>query len=530
MTTLRSHVCGRWVEPRGGFAPLYDPCTEEVIAQTSTAGIDFRETLAFARETGGPLLRGLTFAERAGVLDAMYRALYAARDDLITDSVRNTGTTGKDAKFDVDGATGVLKYYASLGAGLGDRRILADGEGVPLGRSPRFWGQHVRVPLDGAAVLINAFNFPLWGFAEKAAAAILAGVPVIVKPATSTAFVTARGFEHMVAAKAVPEGVVSLICGSSGDLLDALGSQDVVAFTGSAATALTIRSNRNLLRSGTRVNIEADSLNAAVLAPDAGPGSDTWKLFLHDVRREITQKSGQKCTAVRRLFVPGERAGDVQEALSELLAETVTGNPAAGSVTMGPLSTRDQLEDAVAGIRELRVESDLVYGTGDRIDGAEAEAGKGFFFGPTLLRSRDAGKAEIVHRREVFGPAATILPYDGSAAAAARLVARADGSLVTSVYSDDEAFVGDFLARGGSYSGRLYLGSQKMAEHAFGSGVALPQSLHGGPGRAGGGEELGGLRALDLYTQRVALQGGRRMVQALAGEITSARPGPTLRP
>jgi oxepin-CoA hydrolase/3-oxo-5,6-dehydrosuberyl-CoA semialdehyde dehydrogenase len=518
MTTLRSHVRGQWVEPSGGFTPLVDPSTEEAIARTSTAGIDFRETLDFARKTGGALLRGMTFAERAGVLDAMYKALYAARDDLIADSVRNTGTTRKDAKFDVDGATGVFKFYASLGAELGNRRVLADGEGVQLGRSPRFWGQHVRVPLDGAAVLINAFNFPLWGFAEKAAAAILAGVPVIIKPATSTAYVTARGFEHMVEAKAVPDGAASLLCGSSGDLLEALGSQDVVAFTGSAATAMKIRSRENLLRSGTRINIEADSLNAAVLGPDVEPGSDTWKLFLQDVRREITQKTGQKCTAVRRVFVPADRADAAEHALAELLGETVTGNPLDDSVTMGPLSTRDQLEDAVAGIRELLAESDLVLGAGERIDGVGAAAGKGFFFGPTLLRSRDSAAAQAVHHREVFGPSATILPYDGAAAEAARLVARADGCLVTSVYSDDEAFAADFLAGGGSYSGRLYLGSQKMAEHAFGSGVALPQSLHGGPGRAGGGEELGGLRALSLYMQRVALQGGRRMVQTLAGE------------
>ena len=248
------------------------------------------------------------------------------------------------------------------------------------------------------------------------------------------------------------------------------------------------------------------------------PGSETWKLFLQDVRREMVQKTGQKCTAVRRIFIPADQADAVQEGLIEFLAETVTGDPADASVTMGPLSTGDQLQDTLAGIRELAAEAKIVYGTGERMDGVGAEAGKGYFVGPTLLRAAGAKDARVAHEREVFGPVATLLPYDGDPGEAADLVARGGGSLVTSVYSDDQGFVDRFVARGGAYSGRLYLGSEKMAEQAFGSGVAMPQSMHGGPGRAGGGEELGGLGALNLYTQRVALQGGRRMVETLAGE------------
>jgi 3,4-dehydroadipyl-CoA semialdehyde dehydrogenase len=517
MKTLKSHVCGQWFEPKGELAELYDPCTEEPIAGASTAGIDFQEALDYARNEGGTRLRKMTFAERGAVLEGMYKALIEAREPLIDASLTNTGSTRKDAKFDVDGAAGVLKYYSYLAGKLGDSRVLVDGEGAKLGRSARFWGQHIRVPLEGAAVLINAFNFPLWGYAEKAAASILAGIPVIIKPATSTAFVTECGYEIMVNAGAVPDGVASLISGSAGDLLNRLGSQDVVAFTGSSGTAMKIRSNENLLRSNTRVNVEADSLNAAVLGPDLEPGAEAWKLFLMDVRREVTQKSGQKCTAVRRIFVPKDRADEIQAELIASLNEVVVGNPMDSSVTMGPLATADQLKDTIDGAKALSADAEMVHGTGDRVDGVGAESGKGYFFGPTLFRAEDGRNASGAHEREVFGPVATILPYDGSATEAARLVAMGGGCLVTSVYSDDNAFVGEFIAEGGSHSGRLYLGSEKMAEQAFGSGIAMPQSMHGGPGRAGFGEELGDLRALNLYTQRVALQGGHRMIQSLIG-------------
>ena len=518
MKILKSHVCGQWYEPSGGLTELYDPCTEEPIAAASTEGIDFQEALDYARTEGGGALRKMSFVERGAVLEGMYKALLDAREPLIDASLKNTGSTRKDAKFDVDGATGVLKYYSYLAGKLGDGRILVDGEGTKLGRSARFWGQHVRVPLEGAAVFINAFNFPLWGFAEKAAASILAGMPVIIKPATSTAFVTEYGFEIMVEAGAVPDGVASLISGSAGDLLNRLGSQDVVAFTGSSGTAMKIRSNENLLRSNTRVNVEADSLNAAVMGADVEPGSEVWKLFLMDVRREVTQKTGQKCTAVRRIFVPKDKADAVQEELIQSLNEVIVGNPMDSSVTMGPLATADQLQDTIAGVTALAAEAVIVHGSGDRVDGVGVDPGKGYFFGTTLLRAEDGRSASGAHEREVFGPVATILPYDGSPAEAADLVALGGGCLVTSIYSDDNDYVGEFIAEGGSHSGRLYLGSEKMAEQAFGSGVVMPQSMHGGPGRAGFGEELGDLRALNFYTQRIALQGGHRMIQTLVGE------------
>jgi oxepin-CoA hydrolase/3-oxo-5,6-dehydrosuberyl-CoA semialdehyde dehydrogenase len=457
----------------------------------------------------------MTFPERGAVLERMVKALHGAREELLDVSVENTGTTRKDAKFDVDGATAVLQFYASLAGSLGDRRALVDGDGFALGRSARFWGQHVRVPLQGAAVFINAYNFPVWGYAEKLGPAILAGMPVIIKPATSTAFTTEASFVKLVEQAEIPDGVVSLVCGSPGDLLDRLGSQDVVAFTGSARTALAIRGNPRLLAAGTRVNVEADSLNAAVLGPDVEPGTETWNLFVKDVLREIVQKTGQKCTAIRRVFVPEDKADLVQDALAERLAETVTGDPADDTVTMGPLCTAAQLEDALAGLRDLQTEADLVHGAASRISGVGAVPGKGYFLGPVLLRARDSGRR--VHEREVFGPVATILPYSGDASEVAGLVARAEGTLVVSLYSDDDAFAAAYLENGGAYTGRLYLGSEKMAAQAYGSGAANPLCLHGGPGRAGGGEELGGVRALHLYTQRLALQGGKRMVLNLSG-------------
>jgi 3,4-dehydroadipyl-CoA semialdehyde dehydrogenase len=517
MKTLRSYVCGSWHEARSGFVSLVNPSTEEEIARASSEGVDFGAVLAHARERGGPALRALTFAQRGQLLKEMSKVLRDNRDELLALSALNTGTTKSDGSFDIDGASGTLAYYAMLSKSLGDRPFLVEGEGVQLARSEAFWARHVLVPRQGVAVHINAFNFPAWGFAEKAACALLAGMPVVTKPATSTALVTERCVELMIEAGILPEGALQLIAGSTGDLLDHLGPQDVLAFTGSADTARHLRSKANLLAACTRVNVEADSLNAAVLGPDVADGSVTWELFLKDVLREMTQKAGQKCTAVRRILVPAERAGAVQDALIDHLSKVVTGNPADPSVTMGPLPTTGQLEDAVRGVGELARSARIVHGTGQRIEGAGSPEGKGYFFGPTLLRADDARQAGAVHDREVFGPVATLLPYEGTPEAAAEIVALGGGTLVTSVYTDDSAWLGTFLANGGTYTGRIYVGSEGSAPEAPGSGAALPQALHGGPGRAGGGEELGGLVGVKLYLQRVAVQGSRGLVDGVVG-------------
>ncbi len=515
MKTLRSYVGGSWHEAKSGFTTLVDPSTEEEIARASSEGSDFGAVLDHAREHGGSALRAMTFAQRAALLKEMSRVLREHRDELLDLSARNTGTTRPDGSFDVDGASGTLAYYASLGKGLGERAFLSEGEGVQLAKTEGFYGRHILVPRPGVAVHINAFNFPAWGFAEKAACALLAGMPVITKPATATAMVTKRCIELLVEAGVLPDGALQLIVGSTGDLLDRLGPQDVLAFTGSADTARNLRSRGNLLAANTRVNVEADSLNAAVLGPDVQDGSATFGLFLKDVVREMTQKTGQKCTAVRRILVPSGQIDAVQDALVAKLSEVVVGNPADPAVRMGPLATADQLADTLRGIGELKEAARIVHGTGERTDGAGAPAGKGFFLQPTLLRGDDARNAGPVHQREVFAPVATLLPYDGGAGDAAEIVALGGGTLVTSAYTDDTAWAGDFVARGGGGTGRIYIGSESSAADAPGSGAALPQTLHGGPGRAGGGEELGGLVGVKLYLQRVAVQGSKTLVDGL---------------
>jgi 3,4-dehydroadipyl-CoA semialdehyde dehydrogenase len=515
--TLRSFVGGSWHEAESGFVPLVDPATEEEIGRASSTGVEFAAALEWARHEGGPALRRRTIAERGALLKAMSKALREHRDELLDLSRRNNGTTATDGAFDIDGATGTLAYYAAVAKGLGERKTLVEGEGIQLSRTEGFWGQHLLVPKHGAAVHINAFNFPAWGFAEKAACALAAGMPIITKPATATALVAERCVEIIVEAGLLPAGALQLISGSTGNLLDLMGPQDVLAFTGSAATALGLRRQQNLLAANTRFNLEADSLNAAILGPSVSPETTTMSLFLDDVVREMTQKAGQKCTAVRRIVVPADRLETVQRALEERLAEVVAGNTADESVTMGPLATAGQLEDAVRGVAELGAEAELVFGSGERIDGVGAEPGRGFFFGPTLLQAADAYKAASVHQREVFGPVATLLAYDGTAAAAAEINALAGGTLVTSIYDDEPAWIGELVSLAGGTTGRIYIGSEAAAAEAPGSGVALPQTLHGGPGRAGGGEELGGLVGVKLYMQRVALQGSRAMVEDLAG-------------
>src|SRR5438309_3863211 len=332
MKTLRSFVEGRWIEGKEPFATLVNPATEQPLARTSSAGIDFGADVEFGRSQGGPALRELTFAQRGALLGSWSKALHAARDELIALSMENGGNTRSDAKFDIDGAIATLAHYAELGAQLGSMRALRDGDAVQLGRTARYAGIHLWVPRDGLAVHINAFNCPAWGTCEKAACALLAGMPILSKPATSTALVAWRTAE--LGAEILPRGAFQFVCGSPGDLLDQLGPQDVVAFTGSSQTAGKLR--EQLARRGARLNVEADSLNAAVLGPDVQPGSATWDVFVQDVVRDITQKAGQKCTAVRRIFVAGDRLSAAQEALVERLAQVRVGDPVrSADVTMG---------------------------------------------------------------------------------------------------------------------------------------------------------------------------------------------------
>jgi len=513
MITLRSHLEGRWVE---GASPqtLVNPATEEPLARAGSAGLGLAAALEFARRTGGPALRALTFAQRGHLLQAMADALQARRDELLDLAVRNGGNTRSDAKFDVDGATFTLSAYAELGQGLGEARFLVDGEGISLARSPRFHGQHLMVPRRGVAVHVNAFNFPAWGLAEKAAVALLAGVPVVSKPASSSAMVAHRIVEILIEKQVLPPGALSLLVGGPGELLDHLGPQDVVAFTGSSDTGARIRVLPQVIRNSVRVNVEADSLNATVLGPDADPGSETYEFFLKDVVRDMTQKAGQKCTAIRRVTVPAAVADRVRDDLVDRLRTITVGNPAHEGVRMGPVATAGQLEDVRRGIDLLARDGRLVHGEA-ALRPVGVEPGRGFFVGPVLLEVEPGADAPSVHSHEVFGPVATVVPYSGGATEAAEIVARGRGGLVSSVYSEDAAFTSQVVMELAPFHGRIFLGSAKIAEMSPGPGTVLPLLVHGGPGRAGGGEELGGLRGLAFYLQRVALEGSRPTIEKI---------------
>ncbi|MBK8181085.1 MAG: 3,4-dehydroadipyl-CoA semialdehyde dehydrogenase [Planctomycetes bacterium] len=517
MQTLESLVLGRPVSGTAAPVQLFNPSTEEAVAEIRSGGIDFGAVLAYARGSGGPALRALSFAERGALLKALSAAIHAERENLIELSILNAGTPRGDAKFDIDGATGTLAYYAALGESLGDRRVLADGDGAQLGRTARFWGQHVLVPRHGAAVHINAFNFPAWNMMEKAACALLAGVPVVEKPGTSTALLAARIARIVHDSGLLPAGAWQFIAGSVGDLFDHLGAQDAIAFTGSSRTAAVVRGHRNVVAKNVRVNLEADSLNAAVLAPDVESSSETYALFLSNVALDMTQKSGQKCTAVRRILVPKERVAEVRADLVAALGKVKLGDPAAADTRMGPLASKAQFDDVRAGIGRLASHAEIACG------GSQPARERGYFLAPTLLVARDA-HGEIFHADEVFGPVASLLPYSGSAEEAAALVALGGGGLVASAYSNSSEWAERIVLDLAPWHGRLWLGSDRMAEQSLPPGMVLPASIHGGPGRAGGGEELGGLRGLAFYQQRTALQGFKSQVAAFAPpEAAAAR-------
>jgi len=501
MIQLRSYLGGQWVAGSGSPQTLLNPATEEPLANASSGGLDLRGALEHARARGGPALRALTFAERGALLKAMADAMQGERDRLIELGIANGGNTRSDAKFDVDGAIGTLLEYSEISKALGARKFLVDGEGIQLGRSARFHGQHISVPRQGVAVHINAFNFPAWGFAEKTAVALLAGMPVLAKPATSSAMVAHRIMEILAEKKILPEGALSLLVGAPGELVSLLGAQDVLAFTGSGDTGARIRSAKNVIEHSIRINIEADSLNAAVLGADVEPRSDMYELFLKDVVRDMTQKAGQKCTAIRRIVVPKEVLDEVKSDLIELLGTVKVGNPADEDVRMGPLATASQLSDAREGV--ARLGGKLAFGS------LSPFPHKGFFTTPVLVEA----PGDAVHEHEVFGPVASLLPYEKNPG---QIVAKGNGGLVSSIYAEDQGFLEQVVMDIAPYHGRVFLGHPKI-ELSPGPGTVLPQLVHGGPGRAGGGEELGGPRGLAFYLQRVALEGSRPVIQKLLG-------------
>lgn len=516
MQHLSSYLCDTWQAGTGPGNPLHNATNGAVLATASTRGLDLAAALQHARTVGGPNLRKLTFAERAAVLSAMSEALHSNREELIAISIANTGSTRKDAKFDIDGASGTLAFYAGLGRKLGvdgdgGGRWLLDGEQVRISRSKRFMGQHVLTPRVGVAIHINAFNFPCWNLAEKAACALLAGMPVLSKPATSTALPAERAMQLWVEGGFLPAGALSLLAGSVSDLLDFVGPQDCITFTGSGNTGQRIKSHPRVLALNVPVNVEADSLNAAVLGPDVGPGDETFEMFIGEVSTEMTHKAGQKCTAIRRILVPVDRLDDVLEALGERLGNAVVGDPAERVTTVGPLATAGQQRDIKAGVAALNQAAERVWGDADAVPAG------GYHVAPQLFVARGGKDAAYVHEHEVFGPVATVLPYSGDAAEAVEIVAAGGGGLVASVFSDDADWAGEVVLGIAPWNGRVLWGSRKVHDQSTGHGTVMPGLVHGGPGKAGGGEELGGERGLRFYMQRTAIQGDTSLLRRLLG-------------
>jgi 3,4-dehydroadipyl-CoA semialdehyde dehydrogenase len=514
---LKNFVGGQWVAGTGAATALHDPVTGEALVAVSSAGLDLAGAFRFAREEGGAALRALTFGQRAALLKAIGQVLTANRDDYFKIATANSGTTTADSAVDIDGAIYTVgqfaRWGAELGQALGDSKVCPDGDAVPLAKDGAFQSRHVRVPTRGVALFINAFNFPSWGLWEKAAPALLAGVPVIVKPATATAWLTQRMVADVVAAGVLPAGALSVICGSSAGLLDQLQPFDVLSFTGSAETAALIRSHPTVVANSVRVNIEADSLNSALLMPDCDVGSEAFELFVREVVREMTVKSGQKCTAIRRAFVPQALYAAAAEAISARLKKITVGNPRNEAVRMGALVSREQLRSVLDGIEALSAQTEVLH-DGRSTPLVDADAAVAACIGPTLLGAPDPDTSDLVHRIEVFGPCATLMPYRDLAHAAA-LIRRGEGSLVASLYGADPAALAGMAAELADSHGRVHVVTPDVAKLHSGHGNVMPQSLHGGPGRAGGGEELGGLRALAFYQRRAAVQASPAVLAAL---------------
>ncbi|MBU1359475.1 MAG: 3,4-dehydroadipyl-CoA semialdehyde dehydrogenase [Gammaproteobacteria bacterium] len=510
---LSNYVSGRWQAGTGAGTVLLDPVLGDELVRVDATGLDLPAAFGFARQTGGAALRALGYRERAALLGEIVKVLQANRDAYYEIATANSGTVKNDSAVDIDGAIFTLGQYAKWGAALGDARALRDGDAARLGKEPVFMSQHLQVPTPGVALFINAFNFPSWGLWEKAAPALLSGVPVIVKPGTSTAWLTQRMVRDVVEAGVLPAGALSVICGSSQGLLDALEGFDVLSFTGSAETGAQIRSHDAVTRRSVRVNIEADSLNSAILMPDAAPGSDAFNLLVREVVREMTVKSGQKCTAIRRVMVPEAMFDAAAEAIGAKLAGITVGNPRNESVRMGSLVSRAQLNSVREGLNELKAQAEVLH-DGSQQALVDADPAVAACIGPVLLGVRDADVALRVHDLEVFGPVATLMPYRDVDHAVA-LAHRGQGSLVSSLYGADDAALGRAAVALAASHGRVHVVTPGVAKEQTGHGNVMPMSLHGGPGRAGGGAELGGLRALDFYHRRSAVQASPAVLAAL---------------
>lgn len=517
---INSFAAGEWVTPGAGARSISSAITGEVIAEAGNNALDVQGMLDYARNVGGPALRAMTFHDRARMLKALAAHLSQYKQALYDISF-DTGAIQSDHLIDIDGGIGTMFVFASKGRReLPDAHVYLDGDIEMLSRNGTFLGQHICTPMQGVAVHINAFNFPVWGMLEKLAPTLLAGVPAIVKPATASCYVTEACVRIMTDSGILPAGAVQLISGGTGDLLDRLGMQDVVSFTGSARTALTLRSAPNILENSVRFVAEQDSLNASILGPDAVPGTPEFGLFVKEVQREMTTKAGQKCTAIRRIMAPEGQVEVVIEALSARLAKTIIGDPRDKSVRMGALVSIAQKVDVLDKAAIIATEATRVFGDPESFDILNADANLGAFVPPMLFHCENPDTAQRVHDTEAFGPVSTIMGYR-DLDHAIHLINRGEGSLVASVITHDPEVARKVVLGAGAYHGRLYINNRDSMKESTGHGSPLPHMVHGGPGRAGGGEEMGGIRGVMHYMQRTAIQGSPDVLSAIGQQWVS---------
>src|SRR3954471_17087415 len=522
MKTLKllNYERDRWMAGDGGLAEIHSAIDGSPVAMTGSNGLDFGAMLTHARNVGGPALRAMTFHERARMIKALGQAIMARKEEVYELNYL-TGATRKDGWIDIEGGAGTLFSFSSKGRReLPDAHVLLDGQLEGLSKKGTFVGQHIYTPLQGAAVHINAFNFPVWGMLEKLAPTILAGVPAIVKPASATAYLTEAAFKIMIEANILPAGAIQLIVGGVGDLFDHLSGQDIVSFTGSAHTALKLRTHPTVIRESVRFVAEQDSLNASLLGPDAAPGTPEFDLFVKEVATEMTVKAGQKCTAIRRAMAPAEYLDAVQDALAERLAKTKVGDPRAEDTRMGALVSVSQRDDVRQKIAQLEAAGPRIV-AGD--PNAEPPVAGGAFLPPVLLRTDDPWTTDAVPDCEPFGPVSTIMPYKDVADGIA-LANRGRGSLVLSLFTHSPEAASDFVQGAAAYHGRMLVLNRDNAAESTGHGSPLPVLVHGGPGRAGGSEEMGGVRGVKHYMQRTALQSSPAMIAAITEQHIPGAP------
>lgn len=513
---LNNYILGKWMTGEGEGSPLYNSVNGEVVATASTIGIDFGEVLDYGRKVGNPALRKMTFQERGMMLKKLALYLTKRKEQFYPISYQ-TGATRADSWVDIEGGFGNLFANASLRKNFPNQSYHVDGAGIDLSRGAhKFMGHHIMVPKRGVAVHINAFNFPVWGMLEKCAVNWMAGVPAVVKPATATSYLTEAVVREIIASGLLPDGALQLICGSARTILDTVQSQDVITFTGSADTGRMLKGQQRIVDEAVPFNMEADSLNCTVLGEDAVPGTPEFDLFIREVRNEMTTKCGQKCTAIRRIIVPEHLVEDVQIALGKALSKVAIGDPQAEGVRMGALASKDQVIEVQDRVKELARTAEIVYGSTEKIDLIGADFDKGAFLSPILLLEQNPFKNTAVHEVEAFGPVSTLMPYKGLDQAI-ELAQMGLGSLCCSITTNDNDIARDFTVEAASHHGRIMVINREMAKYSTGHGSPLPTLVHGGPGRAGGGEEMGGMRGIKHYLQRCAVQGSPTTISAVTG-------------